>query len=59
MENYKDIVAEEDLVSKARLMPLFLMGWEAPMPDVMLEFLNIFLIMGRQISILGIRIKCM
>ncbi len=46
MENYKDIVEEEDLASKARLVPLFLMGWETLMPNVMLEFLNTFLIKG-------------
>jgi hypothetical protein len=44
MENWKDIIVEEDWAFKARLVPLFLMGWEAPMPNVMLEFLNIFLI---------------
>jgi hypothetical protein len=46
MENWKDIIVEEDWASKARLVPLFLMGWEALMPNVMLEFLNIFLIKG-------------
>ncbi len=46
MENWKDIVEEKDLASKARLVPLFLMGWETLMPDVMLEFLNTFLIKG-------------
>jgi hypothetical protein len=44
MENWKDIVEEEDWASKARPIPLFLMGWETPMHDVMLEFLNTFLI---------------
>ncbi len=34
------------MASKARLVPLFLMGWETLMPDVMLEFLNTFLIKG-------------
>ncbi len=28
---------------------MFLMGWEAPMPDVMLEFMNTFLIKGTNI----------
>jgi len=28
---------------------LFLMGWEAPMPNVMLEFLNTFFIKGAYI----------
>ncbi len=31
---------------KARLIPLFLKGWEAPMTNAMLEFLNTFLIKG-------------
>jgi hypothetical protein len=35
MENWKDIAVKKDLASKARLVPLFLVGWEAPMPDVM------------------------
>jgi hypothetical protein len=30
-------------------IPLFLMDWEASMPDVMLEFLNTFLIKGANI----------
>ncbi len=34
------------MVSKAWLVPLLLMGWEASMPDVMLEFMNTFLIKG-------------
>ncbi len=34
---------------KVGLVPFFLMGWEAPMPDVMLEFLNTFLIKGANI----------
>jgi hypothetical protein len=46
MENWKDIAMEEDWDSKARLIPLFLMGWETSMPNVMLEFLNTLLIKG-------------
>ncbi len=46
MENQKDIVKEEDWAFKAGLVPLFFMGWEALMLDVMLEFLNTFLIKG-------------
>jgi hypothetical protein len=46
MENYKDIADEEDWASKIGLVPLFLMDWEAPMLNVMLEFLNTFLIKG-------------
>ncbi len=49
MENWKDIATEEDQASKAKLVHLFLMGWEALMPDVMLEFLNTFLIKGANI----------
>jgi hypothetical protein len=46
MENWKDIAEEEDQASKAKLILLFLMDWEASMPDVMLEFMNTFLIKG-------------
>ncbi len=46
MENLKDIAKEEDWASKARLVPMFLMDWQALMPNVMLEFLNTFLIKG-------------
>ncbi len=46
MKNWKDIATKENWAFKARLVPLFLMGWEASMPDVMLEFLNTFLIKG-------------
>ncbi len=46
MENQKDIAEEEDWAFKTRLVPLFLMDWQAPMPNVMLEFLNTFLIKG-------------
>ncbi len=44
MEKWKDIVEEENQASKVRLVPLFLMDWQALMPDVMLKFLNTFLI---------------
>jgi len=46
MENWKDIATKEDWDFKVTLVPLFLMGWEAPMLNVMLEFLNTFLIKG-------------
>jgi hypothetical protein len=49
MENWKDIVEEEDWASKARLVPLFLMDWQAPMLDVMSEFFNTILIKGANI----------
>jgi len=49
MENWNDITIEEDWASKIGLVPLFLMGWEALMLDVMLEFLNTFLIKGADI----------
>ncbi len=40
VEDQKDITEEKDQASKARFVPLFLMEWEVPMLDVMLEFLN-------------------
>ncbi len=49
MENWKDNAIEEYWASKIRLVPLFLMGWETLMPNVMLEFLNTFLIKGADI----------
>jgi hypothetical protein len=49
MENWKDIVEEEDWVSKVGLVPLFFMDWHALMLDVMLEFLNTLLIKGAYI----------
>jgi hypothetical protein len=48
MENWKDIIKEEDWAFKARLVPLFLMDWQTPMLDVMLEFLNNFFYQGRK-----------
>jgi hypothetical protein len=48
MENWKDIV-EEDWASKVGLVILFLMEWQAPLLDVMLEFLNTFMIKGANI----------
>jgi len=50
---------EEYWTFKARVMTFFLIGWEALMPNVMLEFLNTFLIKKRQIFTFGIRIRCM
>jgi hypothetical protein len=32
MENWKDIVEEEDWASKTKLVPLFMMDWEASCP---------------------------
>jgi hypothetical protein len=49
MENWKDIVVEEEWASETGLVPLFLMGWKAPMLDVILEFLNTILIKGTYI----------
>ncbi len=49
MENWKDIAKEKYWVSNFGLVPLFLMDWEASMPDVLLEFLNTFLIKGLDI----------
>jgi hypothetical protein len=49
MENWKDIVEEKYWASKVRLVPLFLMDWQTSMLNVMLEFLNTFLIKGTNI----------
>jgi len=49
MENWKDINEEKDWAFKARLVPLFLMGSETSMPNVMLEFLNTLVIKGTNI----------
>ncbi len=49
MENQKDIAKEEDWASKVGLVPLFPMDWQAPMPNVMLELFNTFLIKGAYI----------
>ncbi len=44
MGNWKDMIEGEDQTSKAKLVPLFFMDWEASMLDVMLEFFNTLLI---------------
>jgi len=49
MENWKDISEKEGWVNKAGLVTLFLMNWGAPIPDIMLKFLNTFLIKGTYI----------
>jgi hypothetical protein len=49
VENWNDIDEEEDWASKVGLVPLFLMDWQASMPNVILEFLNTFLIKGTYI----------
>ncbi len=49
MENWKDINEEEQWASKTSLVPLFFTSWEALMLDVMLEFLNTFMIKGTNI----------
>jgi len=49
MENWKDIDEEEEWAFKTRLVPLFSMDWQTLMLDVMLEFLNTFLIKGADI----------
>jgi hypothetical protein len=53
MENWKDIV-ELSFKTKIKLLEkgfflCFLINWQTPMPDVMLEFLNTFLIKGTNI----------
>jgi hypothetical protein len=49
MENWKDVNEEEERVDKARLVILFLMNWEARILDIMLEFMNTFVIKGTYI----------
>jgi hypothetical protein len=49
MQNWKDIVEEEDWAFKVGLVPLFQADWEVPMRDVMLEFLHTFFIKGTNI----------
>jgi hypothetical protein len=49
MENWKDFDEEEEWTSKTSRTPLFFMSWEALMFDVMLEFLNKFVIKGTNI----------
>ncbi len=46
MENWKDFVEDEYWAFIIRLILLFLMDWQASMPNVMLEFFNTFLIKG-------------
>jgi hypothetical protein len=50
MENWKDISEKEEWDFKARLVTLFLKNWEAPMPNIMLEILNTFVIRGTYIK---------
>jgi len=49
MENWKDINEEEEWAYKVGLVTLFMMYWEAQMLNVMLEFLNTFVIKGTNI----------
>ncbi len=49
LENWKVVNEEEKRVDKARLVTLFFMKWEAPLLDIMLEFLNTFVIKGTNI----------
>ncbi len=44
MDNQKDITQEEDWASKVGLVTSCLMDWQTPMLDVMLGFLNTFVI---------------
>ncbi len=44
LETYKDINEKEKCANKAKLVTLFMMKWEAQIPNIMLEFLNIFVI---------------
>ncbi len=49
MENWKDIVEEKTQASIAKLVTLFLMGWEASEPIITLECFNTFMIKGTNI----------
>jgi hypothetical protein len=49
MENWKVISEEKEWASKIGLVYLFVMSWEALMLNVMLEFLNTFVIKGTNI----------
>jgi hypothetical protein len=49
MENWKDINKEEEWVFKAKLVTLFLMNWEASMPNIIFKLLNTFVIKGTNI----------
>jgi hypothetical protein len=40
MENWKDVNEEEEWASKVRLVTLFLMNWEASMPNITHKFYN-------------------
>ncbi len=46
MENYKDINEEEEWASEVRLVIYFFMNSETSMLDIMLEFINTFVIEG-------------
>ncbi len=49
LENQKDISEEEEWAFKARLVTLFMMNWEALMPNIMLNFFNTFAIKSTNI----------
>jgi hypothetical protein len=49
MENWKDISEEEKWASEVGLVTLFFMNWETSMTNIMLEFLNTFVIKGTYI----------
>jgi hypothetical protein len=53
----EDIVEEEDWDSKVGLVTLFLIEWQTLMLNVMLNFLNMFVIKGTNIYF-GHKIKC-
>jgi hypothetical protein len=57
MENWKDIVVEKDWASKVGFVPLFLMGFEALMPNVGIS--KHTLNQRRRLFTLGIKIRCM
>lgn len=47
--NWKDINEEEEWVDKARFVTLFFMKWETLVLDIMLKFMNTFVIKGTNI----------
>jgi hypothetical protein len=49
MENWKDINEKEEWAFKVGFVTLFLMNQEAPMPNIMLEIFNTFVIKGKRL----------
>jgi hypothetical protein len=49
LKHWKDINEEEEWVDKARFVTLFFMKWETLVLDIMLKFMNTFVIKGTNI----------